>query len=123
MARLIWELFTHKLFELIAMITSIPILPNLIRLDCSRCPLITSIPVLPNLTYIRCIGCPWLINNNPDYNSNIARLIVLQKWAKRIKLANGLVRRSVQIAPYWYHPSAHGGYFHKKRMLKDLTNM
>jgi hypothetical protein len=104
-------------------ITSIPMLPNLTRLDCFNCRILTSIPMLPNLTRLECSGCQWVINNNADYNSNITHLIVLQKWSKKMLLANALVRRSVQIASYWYHPCAHGGYFHKKRMLKDLMNM
>jgi len=79
--------------------------------------------MLSNLTHVYCGYCTWLINNNPDYNSNITRLIVLQKWAKKMLLANALVRRSIQIAPYWCHPCAHGGYFQKKRMLKELMNM
>jgi hypothetical protein len=102
------------------LLTTIPLLPNLTYLSCYMCPMFTTIPLLPNLTRLHCIKCPWLLNDD-KYDNSISNLLILQRWFKKLLFAKGLIRRSIQITPYWYDPNAHGGFFHKKHMLEYFT--
>jgi Leucine-rich repeat (LRR) protein len=61
------------------LLTSIPVLPALRFLYCSYCPLLTTIPVFHALRKLDCYNCPWLPQQNPDFNSNIQKLLSLQK--------------------------------------------
>jgi hypothetical protein len=103
-------------------LTSIPNIVGLKILDCSDNRLLTSIPNIDGLETLYCSNCPW-INNNKDYINNIAKLTILQKWFKRTLLVKRIIKRSMQIVPYWWAPNAHGGYFHKLGMLGILSNI
>jgi hypothetical protein len=61
------------------LLTTIPILPALENLICKNCPLLTTIPILPALEYLDCYNCPWLPQQNPNFNTNIRKLLSLQK--------------------------------------------
>ena len=114
---------TRLYYDDCPLLTNIPLLPNLTHLYCDKLPLITNLPILPSVTIIECSNCPWLpIDMDNTYDDNIQNLIILQRWFKKSLLAKGLIRRSIQIAPYWYDPNAHGGFFHKKHMLEYFTN-
>jgi hypothetical protein len=104
------------------LLTSIPNIFGLKILDCSDSRLLTSIPNIDSLIELDCLECPW-INNNKDYTNNIAKLTILQKWFKRTRLVKNIIKRSMQIVPYWWAPDAHGGYFHKLGMLGILSNI
>ena len=92
---------------------------NLTILECAYCPLLQSIPKeLVNLTELECIDCPWLEDNtNEDYNSNITKLFLLQKWFRGCLMSKKLKKIYKPILEIYFHPDYKGGYLHKKSML------
>jgi len=52
-----FQMLTHLYMNECNGITTIPILPNLKRLDCTDCSNLTAIPILPNLKRLDCIDC------------------------------------------------------------------
>ena len=94
-------------------------LVNLIKLDCSDCPLLQSIPnEFVNLTELDCSDCPWLkYNMNNNYNSNLTKLLLLQKWFRGCLMSKKLKKIYKPILEIYFHPEYKGGYLHKKSML------
>lgn len=69
-------------------------------------------------------GCPWLNHrSNQGYEENIKKLVILQRWMKRLIVRKRLVRMIPRLMPLYYHPLAKGGYFHKKHMLEFVDSM
>jgi len=94
---------------------------NITILDCSHCPLLQSIPKeLVNLTELYCRNCPWLKNNNIDYNSNIYKLLSLQKWFRRCLMSRKLKKLYKPILEIYFHPEYKGGYLHKRDMMSFI---
>jgi hypothetical protein len=60
---------------------------------------------------------PWLNINNKFYRTNIAKLIVLQRFIKRYLKSRAfkLYTNSKQFKEWFYHPNNFGGYKHKLR--------
>ena len=81
--------------------------------------MILSIPdELVNLTEIKCTRCPWLDNPlNEDYNSNINKLFLLQRWFRGCLMSKKLKKIYKPILEIYFHPDYKGGYLHKKSML------
>ncbi len=79
------------------------------------------LPSKEGLDYSNCFG-KWINNNNNNarYEFNIKKLIIIQKWFKKIILSNNLKKILIQIIPIYYHPECKGVYIHKKQMLVDL---
>jgi hypothetical protein len=121
------------------LLTDIPLIYGLKRLDCSNCPLIVNIPQIDslqslfcfdcrlltslnvniaNLNYLLAYGCIWLRYKNPHFNESINKLIILQKWFKKLYMSRKLKRIIPQIIPLYYHPDAKGGYFDKLKILQ-----
>jgi hypothetical protein len=71
---------------------------------------------------LECDGCGWL-DNNPDYRDNVKKLIVIQKWIKRIILSNRLSGLIPGLVPIYYHPDHRGGFFHKKRIMAFIQGI
>jgi len=104
------------------LLTDLPVLPNLTRLICSDCTLLTDLPILPKLTRLICTGCKWLPLLNKDYKKNIDNLIIVQRWFKTLQTVKKIKAINKELAPYYWHPDAHGGYIHKKNMLEYIKN-
>ena len=65
-------------------LTALPDLPNMQRLSCSNCPNLTALPDLPNLQGLYCGNCPFLNHpRNPHFQTNLAKLCLLQKSIRR----------------------------------------
>ena len=99
-------------------ITKIPVLTSLLNLGCSNCENIHTIPVLQKLERLQCNdyimlthipdasvgyscnGCLWL-EKSKDYNpDNVAKVVTLQLWWKRL-----LFYKS------WYHLYTQSGFW------------
>jgi hypothetical protein len=66
------------------LLTSIPELPNLTALRCRGCTLLVSIPLPPNDPNSEAQECPWIPHNsNPNFESNIQKLQVVQRFTKK----------------------------------------
>ena len=129
-------------------LTEIPILPNLTILNCKRCTILTVIPIIcvnnliycsyctslteitniydKNLTHLYCNNCPFL--NHPSniyYNTNLLKLIKLQKWRK-VNYTKRMVKvylKSKEFNEWFYSPNGIGGKQHKKEMENWLKNI
>jgi hypothetical protein len=118
------------------LLTNIPQINGLQNLSCSFCPLLTNIPLINGLQTLYCYdcrsltelnvtnlifqqtnGCIWL-EDDPDFNQSIKKLIILQKWFKKMYLSNRLKKLIPQLIPLYYHPDAKGGYFDKLKILQ-----
>jgi hypothetical protein len=68
-----------------------------------------------------------MVNNNEmikcEELTKIEKVIIIQKWFKRILLGRKLLKMIPRLAPLYYDPEAKGGYFHKKKMLKFVENI
>lgn len=130
----------------------IPQIPGMKYLNCARCPLLTSVPWIDTLTYLFCeesrsltqipeipglehifdTQCVWLKPRqslyyydhfNEIYMDRIQKLKILQKWFRGVLMNKKLLRLIPQLMPLYYHPSAKGGYFHKKEMLDFMSKI
>ena len=92
---------------------------DITELDCSNCPLLQSIPKeLVKIVRLYCSNCPWLEHNmNKDYNSNITKLFLLQKWFRGCLMSKKLKKIYKPILEIYFHPDYKGGYLHKKSMF------
>ena len=63
-------------------LTSLPLFRRLLRLNCNYCTNLTHVPFMEYLYLIYCDGCKWL-NQNKDYNNNITKLKIIQKYYKK----------------------------------------
>ncbi len=64
--------------------------------------------------------CMWLNINNIEYENNIKKLRIIQKFITKIIMSKRLMRLIPKIIPLYYHPECKGGYMHKKQMLVDI---
>jgi hypothetical protein len=96
---------------------------NLTKLNCAECPLILSIPdELVNITRLICHDCPWLSNpGDENYNSNITKLFLLQRWFRGCLMSKKLKKIYKPILEIYFHPDYKGGYLHKKSMLDQFN--
>ncbi len=76
---------------------------------------------------LHCQNCQWLNIKNIEYENNIKKLKIIQKFTKKIILSKRLIVLISKITPFellrrpiYYHPECKGGYIHKKQMLVDL---
>jgi hypothetical protein len=100
------------------MLTSIPNIIGLRHLDCCKCSNITSIP---NIATIWCFECPWLNHSqNPDYENNIKKLLLLQRFYKKNFKYFVFKRwiKSKEFKEWFYSPENVGGRKHKRIMEK-----
>ncbi len=67
-----------------------------------------------------CKNCPWINYQNPNYQRNIEKIIVLQKWFQGFVRSKKMKQMIKCIVPIYYHPDNKGGYFHKKKMLEFM---
>ena len=75
-----------------------------------------------NLTNLNCSNCPWLKHNtNKNYNSNITKLFLLQKWFRGCLMSKKLKNIYKPILEIYFHPDYKGGYLHKKSMLDQFN--
>lgn len=87
-------------------ITNVPVLDFL---SCSDCPKLALIPYnttdgMSNIYSGYWQGCKWL-KYDPNYNLNIKKLIILQRWFKRLYVSRKVNKFIQQIIPLYYHPS------------------
>ena len=92
--------------------------------------MITNIPPFKKLKSFDFSGCPWIhspverINlGNRQYYENIIKLIILQRFFKKIIISKRLLRLIPKLMPLYYNPSAKGGYLHKRNMIKFINNI
>ena len=107
------------------MLTFIPeTFTGLKGLVCIRCPNIRVIPsTLVNLIELGCDEKPFLEKpSDPIYRNNVHKLIILQRWFKKIILANRIIRlaKSEGFIISWWDPISKGGYLAKKDITKYL---
>jgi hypothetical protein len=72
-----------------------------------------------NITDIKtldCSGCPWISKGKQGFEERIQKLIVLQRWYRRMMLYRNYLIRIDEIVPIYYHPDCKGGYFAKRRI-------
>ena len=98
------------------LLTNIPNIIGLQQLICCECPLLTSIPNITGSRELIC--CPWVSASN-GFGQRMQRLVYLQRVFKKHILADKIHNLSNQLIPLWWDPNNKGGYFHKKRMLKE----
>ena len=60
---------------------------------------------------------------NPKFDDHIKKLIIVQRFFKKILLSKPIRRLLPLLVPLYYHPDAKGGYFHKKCMMKFIENI
>jgi len=95
---------------------------NITSLWCNDCPLLQSIPKeLVNISHLSCINCPWLENDNRDYNNNIYKLLLLQKWFRGCLMSRKLKKLYKPILEIYFHPEYKGGYLHKRNMMSFVS--
>jgi hypothetical protein len=100
------------------LLTNIPHIDGLQELACYNCRSLTKLNInVANLDYSDTYGCIWL-DNDPNYDQSIKKLILLQKWWKKIYLSNRLKKLIKQLIPLYYHPDAKGGYFDKLKIFQ-----
>jgi hypothetical protein len=100
---------------------------SLVEIECINCPSLTSIPECNFSTgTVNCTGCPWwpLVVHNPDYNSNISKLVYLQKFCKRNQKYFIFKRwiESREFAEWIYSPDQIGGKLSKKQISNSLSD-
>ena len=54
---------------------------------------------------------------NKNYNSNINKLFLLQRWFRGCLMSKKLKKIYKPILEIYFHPDYKGGYLHKKSML------
>lgn len=90
-------------------------------LSCQNSRSLTNIGDTANLSWYHCSGCIWSYVRNDKFDDNIRRLIVLQRWFKKILQSKRLTKLIPKLIPLYYHPECKGGYFHKKSILEFLS--
>src|SRR5437773_2058455 len=100
------------------MLTEISIIPGLKKLECCWCPLLTEIPKIDGLKSLICYYCKWLRVENENFDDQLKKVIVLQRWFKKVLLSKNMVKLIPQLMPLYYHPESKGGYLHKRNMLR-----
>lgn len=95
-------------------LTSISMLNKLYLLNCSWCTSLTSIPILNNLYGLPPLlfhtGCRWL-PNNLEFKNNLRRLIVIQKFVKKILPLKRLnIWLNSSVFNEWYYSPGNPGY-------------
>lgn len=140
----------HGLRELICFnclnLTELPLIPGLQTIDCSYCSKLSNIPFIQGLRNLYCIdcrnlielpygsedeififiwsnGCLWMDFPSCRYDENIKKLILLQKWMKKMIVRKRLIKLIPLLMPIYYHPESKGGYFHKKNMLEFVESL
>ena len=117
-------------------VTQISNLPKLEYLNCSY-TYITQIPNLPKLEWLYCSGtwiteisvpkgCQVVAHDCPLLDDgNVNKLIKLQKWIRKIILANKMIRlaKSKKFAEIYYSPDCKGGWWAKKELGEWLEEM
>ena len=58
-----------------------------------------------------------------NFNSNINKLKILQRWIKNILLSKKLKKLIPQLMPLYYHPDAKGGYLDKKHLCEFIEKI
>ncbi len=103
------------------LVKNIPLIEELQRLKCTNCPLLTNVPTpINNIPLLYCYNCKWLKENNYEYDNNIKKIKIIQRFIKKNILGKRLIRLIPKIIPIYYHPEYKGGYMHKKQMLIDV---
>lgn len=51
------------------------------------------------------------------------KAIQIQCWLKKMMLRKRLIRRTQELIPLYYHPSAKGGYFDKRKLIEFVTSI
>ena len=75
-------------------IRKLPSLPVFLRnLFCVYCSDLTFMPKLPVHTKLLCDNCPWLPIKNRHYDTNIKKLILLQKNLRKLTFKRRLVQK------------------------------
>jgi hypothetical protein len=94
---------------------------NITSINCSGCTSVTKIPVIEGLKYLWCKGCEW-VNQNPKYNENIRKLIILQMFCRKnisyFRFNKWI--RTRYFSEWFYYPDNMGEYKHKKNI--DIIN-
>ena len=86
--------------------------------------MLTHIPVNRSKKFIgNYFNCTWVNENNYNYINNIDKLIILQRWFKKIIFSKRLTKIIPLLMPLYYHPSSKGGYLHKKQLLEFVDSM
>jgi hypothetical protein len=79
--------------------------------------------LIEGLKYINCDCCEWVCQN-PDYNENIRKLIILQMFCRKnipyFRFKKWINTR--EFSEWFYHPDNMGGYKHKKNMSNILRD-
>lgn len=94
-----------------------------LTIDCARCRNLTQLHI-PTSARLIVDGCVWLNHPvNQHYNKNIKKLIILQKWLKKMLVRKRLIKLIPILIPLYYHPESKGGYFHKKEILEFVESL
>ena len=103
-------------------LTTIHLFNNITNIYCRWCPLLTSIPLLKEINYLNCYGCRWLNHiQNEEYNNNIIKLKIIQKYYKNRKARNFIKYiKTKEFNEWFYHPEGIGGKMCKRNMLTFL---
>lgn len=106
-------------------LTELPSSLKLSFLNCGGCRNLTQIPNCESTALILILknGCPWLNYKNKKYDENVRKLVILQKWLRRMILRKKLITLIPLLVPLYYHPDSRGGYFHKKNMLEFIETI
>jgi hypothetical protein len=115
--------YSCPLLQSLPVDTTLECLGNLKELNCRNCPLLQKLP--ENLRYLSCRGCHWLNHSqNPDYNSNIQKLIILQNFVRKYLKYRRFVKyvNSKAFIEWIYDPERIGGRLSKKSLEKTFTN-
>ena len=105
-------------------LTQIPVIPGLKYLSCKGCTNLTQIPVIPGLKELLCDGCPW-IEQNPSFQDNLSRLVILQLYVKKYHRLRLLKRyiTTEDFTMWYYHPEMPGGLRQVKKIMKTARNV
>jgi len=76
-----------------------------------------------NIIELDCYNCPWLENNNDEYNNNIHKLLLLQKWFMGCLMSRKLKKLYKPILEIYFHPEYKGGYLHKRDMMSFIDSV
>ena len=90
----------------------------LTTLWCYNCTSLTSLDLPKGYHgYIDCSDCPW-ITQNKEFSSNLQRLIIIQKWYRKLLIIKYM--KSQEFIEWIYSPNNIGGRLYKKWLLKNL---
>ena len=109
--------------------TSLTTIPNIIglqKLYCWGCTILTAIPAIIGLQILSGNGCKWIKPQNPNYDSNIKKLVKIQsffrKWLWLKRLSRYL--ESSTFLDWYYSIEGPGGKNAIRRLEeKQLTKM